>query len=272
LIPVRVNDEDTLESLRDKVKRLSEDIYKKFELIDTDVYDFVSESPIQQQVISSVEADVPSESAPVTFHARSHAIDSTDDHTSTITENNLMDADANGLPDDSGIAVSNVLLKTGGTMTGDLLWTGTGTGLAYGNCYGNEIAWTQASAVQNTYYDIADSDMATGYLNNVTHDGNGKLTVTEPGMYLCVWYASLEANGANVHLQMAISVNGTEIADGSNHFETFGVSNQSPVSGTAILDLADNATVNLSVRTTDAGGPDLTIDHLGFSLVQIGGT
>jgi len=271
VIPVRINDEDDLESLRMKLKHLTEDIYKKFSLIDDDVYDFVNETQIPQQVTTAVDSDESSNPS-TAFHTRSHAIDSTSDHTSTITENNLMDGDANGLPDDSGIAVSNVLLKTGGTMTGDLLWTGTGTGLAYGNCYGNEIAWTQASAVQNTYYDIADSDMATGYLNNVTHDGNGKLTVTEPGMYLCVWYASLEANGANVHLQMAISVNGTEIADGSNHFETFGVSNQSPVSGTAILDLADNATVNLSVRTTDAGGPDLTIDHLGFSLVQIGGT
>jgi len=40
-------------------------------------------------------------------HDRSHAIDSSDDHTSTITENNLIDADANGLPDDSGLAVSD---------------------------------------------------------------------------------------------------------------------------------------------------------------------
>jgi len=41
-------------------------------------------------------------------HSRQHAIDSSDDHTSTITENNLIDADANGLPDDSGLAVSDV--------------------------------------------------------------------------------------------------------------------------------------------------------------------
>ncbi len=41
------------------------------------------------------------------LHDRSHAIDSSSDHTSTITENNLMDADANGLPDDSGLSVSD---------------------------------------------------------------------------------------------------------------------------------------------------------------------
>jgi len=41
-------------------------------------------------------------------HTRQHAIDSSADHTSSITENNLINADANGLPDDSGLAVSDV--------------------------------------------------------------------------------------------------------------------------------------------------------------------
>ncbi len=41
------------------------------------------------------------------LHTRSHAIDGATDHTSTITQNNLMDADANGLPDDSGLTVAN---------------------------------------------------------------------------------------------------------------------------------------------------------------------
>jgi len=40
-------------------------------------------------------------------HTRSHAIDSGSDHTSSITENNLIDADSNGLPDDSGLSVSD---------------------------------------------------------------------------------------------------------------------------------------------------------------------
>ncbi|GAI42491.1 unnamed protein product [marine sediment metagenome] len=40
-------------------------------------------------------------------HAKSHAIDDASDHTSTITENNLMDGDGNGLPDDSGLSVAD---------------------------------------------------------------------------------------------------------------------------------------------------------------------
>lgn len=40
-------------------------------------------------------------------HSQSHAIDSASDHTSSITQNNLIDADANGLPDDSGLSVAD---------------------------------------------------------------------------------------------------------------------------------------------------------------------
>jgi len=45
-------------------------------------------------------------------HDRQHAIDSTSDHTSTITENNIISANANGLPDDSGILKTNVFNKS----------------------------------------------------------------------------------------------------------------------------------------------------------------
>lgn len=47
------------------------------------------------------------DSAVSASHTRQHAIDSSSDHTSTIVENNLIDADANGLPDDSGLSVAN---------------------------------------------------------------------------------------------------------------------------------------------------------------------
>jgi hypothetical protein len=154
---------------------------------------------------------------------------------------------------------------------GDTWWVGGG-GLQFGNCYGNEIGWTQANAVQNTWYDISDADMADGKLHGVTHDGSGQLAVSKAGMYAADWSGSFEADAANVHIQIAFSINGTEVGDGLNHFETFGVSRQDPCSGTAILDLAASDTVNVSIRTTDAGTPDLAIDHLMLRLIQIGGT
>jgi hypothetical protein len=154
---------------------------------------------------------------------------------------------------------------------GDSWWVGGG-GIQYGSCYGNEIGWTQAAAVQNTWYDISDSDMADGGLHGITHDGNGKLTVGKAGWYKAHWSGSFEANAANVHIQISFSVNGTETVKGMNHFETFATDRQSPSSGFTHLDLAASDTVNVSIRTTDAGTPDLAIDHLMLSLEMVGGT
>lgn len=154
---------------------------------------------------------------------------------------------------------------------GDSYWKGGG-GLPFGSVYGNEINWTQANAVQNTWYKISDADMTTGQLHNVTHDGNGQLTVTEPGMYHAVWSCSSEIDAASKHVQITFCVNGTETNDGMNHYESFGVSRQFPIPGNAILDLPDNATVEVSIRTTDVGTPNLLVDHLNITLFQIGGT
>jgi hypothetical protein len=158
------------------------------------------------------------------------------------------------------------------SIAGDTYWTGDGTGLPYGSVWGNEIGWTQASAVQNTWYEISDADITTGQLNEVTHDGNGQLTIGIAGRYHCIWSVSSEVTAANQHLQITFSVNGTETSDGINHYESFGISRQFPISGNAILDLAATDTLEVSIRTTDAGTPDINVDHLNISIVHIGGT
>lgn len=151
------------------------------------------------------------------------------------------------------------------------VWNGA-SGFPYGSCYGMEIAWTQANAVQNTWYDIADSDFVTGQLNNITHDGQGQLAVLAAGRYAADWSGSFEVDAANVHLQITLSVNETEGNPGMNHLETVGVSREFPACGNAILDLNAADSVNVSIRTTDAGTPDLKVDHLMLRLMQIGGT
>jgi hypothetical protein len=172
---------------------------------------------------------------------------------------------------DAAVANQSLRFNADVDIYGDTKWVGGG-GVPFGSCYGNEIAWSQASAVQNTWYDISDSTMVDGQLHNVTHDGNGQLTVSVAGMYAADWYGSFEADAQNVHVQVTFSVNGTETNDGINHFETFGTNTQQAMSGNAILDLAASDTINVSIRTTDAGTPDLAIDHLGLRLVHIGGT
>lgn len=156
------------------------------------------------------------------------------------------------------------------TAEGDVVFHGT-AGLQFGSCYGVEVGWIQANAVQNTWYDISDADMVDGQLHGITHDGNGQLTVGKTGMYAADWAGAFEADAANVHVQITFSVNGTEVNPGMNHFETVAVSREYACSGNAILDLTVDDTVNVSMRTTDAGTPDLLIDHLMLRLIQIGG-
>ena len=140
---------------------------------------------------------------------------------------------------------------------------------AYGSCYGMEIGWIQANAVQNTWYDISDADIVDGELYKTTHDGSGQLTVTEAGKYLADWAGAFEADAAHVHILIAFSINGTEVDQGMNHFATASVNREESCAGNAILDLAVDDTINVSIRTTDAGTPDLLVDHLMLRLYQI---
>ena len=168
-----------------------------------------------------------------------------------------------GVPDTTDIVIES---------DADTYWRGDGTGLPYASVWGNEIAWTQANAVQNTWYEISDADITTGQLNEVTHDGNGQFTVGIAGRYHCSWSVTSEVTAANQHIQVTFSVNGTETNDGMSHYESFGVSRQFPVSSIAILDLAATDTVEVSIRTTDAGTPDISVDHLNITLTHVGGT
>lgn len=146
----------------------------------------------------------------------------------------------------------------------------TGHSGVYGSCYGNEIGWTQAAAVQNTWYEVSDADMADGALAGVTHDGNGKLTVGSAGKYLVVYSVVVESSAINKHIMSLISVSGTEQDAGRCHFELITANAQVPMCGTAVLTLDANATVEVSVGTTDTGTPDLAVDHLNISVVKVG--
>ena len=154
---------------------------------------------------------------------------------------------------------------------GDLFYSGAGSGIPYGACQGMEIAWTQANAVQNQWYNISDADFVTTQLNEITHDGNGQLTVLKDGMYSADWAGAFEADAAGVHIQITFSVNGTATDFGMNHFKTIAVLREFPISAPTILSLEAGDTVNVALRTSDAGTPDLLVDHLLIRLTMLGG-
>lgn len=158
--------------------------------------------------------------------------------------------------------------------TGDTYWVGDGSGIPYGSCTsgGAYINWTQATAVQNTWYDISDADMVDGQLNLITHDGNGQLTVTKAGRYLINYTITVEVSAANTHVETAISINGTESTNGMGHNEEVTPNAEYQLNGTAILDLAASSTINLSIRTTDATTPNFLVEMMDLTCVMVGGT
>ena len=159
-----------------------------------------------------------------------------------------------------------------GDISGDIKFIrGTGAGLIYGSCYGNEIVWTQNSAVQDTWYPISDPDMIDGQLHNVAHNGSGKLTVTYGGAYMVTYTLSGEMSANNLHLQTVLRIDGVEGVLGINHAEASKANDHMAINGCGIPLIGANGTIEVSLRTTDAGTPDIGVDHLGICIMQVGG-
>jgi hypothetical protein len=149
---------------------------------------------------------------------------------------------------------------------------GTGGALCYASVYGNEIAWSQ-SASQNTWYEISDTDMTDGQLGNgATHDGSGKITVPNAGLYKIAYSVTFELAGANKHAEAAISISGTEQAPGQTHIETAAANLEHSFSSVAILSLSAGATVEVSIRQTDSGSTTITVDDVNLSVLQLTGS
>ena len=174
-----------------------------------------------------------------------------------------------------GVADPDSPLEVNGDthIDGDLFFETDGSGLPYGSCYGNDIAWTQAAAI-NVVYNVSDADMTTGQLNAITHDGNGKLTVAKAGRYYVHHTATIKSSIAGKHIISGFEVSGSGNMepDGRNHIDLVGANNQLECSGNAILDLAANATIEMAISSSDAGNPIVTVEHLNITAVMVGGT
>ncbi len=146
-----------------------------------------------------------------------------------------------------------------------------GTAPTFGSIFGNEIGWSQASAAQNTWYLISDADIDTGNggVSGMTHDGSGKITVTNAGTYKIIYAVTLECSALNKHVQTGIAANGSVINDGVQHYEVATPSAQLTMGSVAHVGLAASATIEIAVRTTDTGTPDLSVDHINVSVTRI---
>ena len=159
-------------------------------------------------------------------------------------------------------------------LTGDVTFTGT-AGLQFSGVYSAAaMAWIQTSAAHNTWYDIVDSNMTSGPLNGITHDGNGKLTVAAAGMYLINYTVCWENDAVNDHVMIGIEIDdgGTAEVAGRGHSENKFANQEEHLSGTAILDLAASSYIEISIMTMGATTPDFLIHAVNITMVQVGGT
>jgi parallel beta-helix repeat protein len=173
----------------------------------------------------------------------------------------------------SAVAISAKDSTAERRTTGDHIYIGAGSGVPYGDCYGVHIAWSQATAVQNTWYNISDADMTEGELNLVTGDGAGKLTVTHAGRYLITYGITMEVSVANDHIETGIEISGSgsAVASGQSHFENKFANEEEVAAGTTVLSLAAGATIEVSIRTIDGGTPTLSVQSLNITVTMVGG-
>ncbi|MCK5615361.1 hypothetical protein KAR91_76565, partial [Candidatus Pacearchaeota archaeon] len=159
------------------------------------------------------------------------------------------------------------------SATGNLTFVGGGSGLDYGYCYGDHIAWTQAAAAENVWYMVDDADMISGVLNNVSHDGSGKLEVAVAGDYLVSFDISYEVNASNIHIEFSVEIDEANPAVDSPHTHTTSkfANQEQASSASGMITLAAGEEIQVSVRTTGVSTPTISVHDVHLNCVQVGG-
>lgn len=143
--------------------------------------------------------------------------------------------------------------------------------LPYGSFKGNEINWVQAAA-QNVWYTISDTDISVGTTHKMTFQNNQELKIEVAGFYLLNYYISVECSIAGKHVLTAPEVDGVELPMGQTHHEFGRANEEESWAGTAIINLTVDRKVSIGISTSDAGNPNLTVNHIGITLIEIGST
>lgn len=142
--------------------------------------------------------------------------------------------------------------------------------VAYGSCFGNAIAWSQASAAQNTWYPIIDTDIADGVQTGSTENTSGSIAIGTTGDYQIVYSVSVSTTMAPRRVEVAILVNDVASTNGqSNQLVLPSTGPAFTISSTAILTLTATDTVKIAIRTIDGGYPTLSCDRFNVSVVKL---
>lgn len=157
------------------------------------------------------------------------------------------------------------------TVTDDTIFVGSGSGLPYGGFYGDEIAWSQANAAQNTWYTITSASIASTALNLVTHT-SGVITIAKAGIYAVTHSESCSASVANQHILVGLSIDdATPLSRGRVHFDNLGVGDELSISAQTLVSITAGQTIRVKILTSDVSTPTLTVSHINLTAVMVGG-
>lgn len=141
--------------------------------------------------------------------------------------------------------------------------------LPYGSFKGNEINWVQAAA-QNAWYTISDADISVGTVHKMTFQNNQELLIAVAGFYMGVYYVSVECSIANKHVLTAPEVDGVQLPMGMTHHEFGRAGEEETWSAPFIANLIVGRKISVGISTDDPGNPNLTVNHVGMTLIEIG--
>lgn len=144
-------------------------------------------------------------------------------------------------------------------------------GLPVGSFKGNEINWQQAAA-QNVWYTISDANISAGVTRQTVFQNDQEIRVQKAGVYLVVYYVSVECSIAGKHVLTSPGINGVEQPDGQTHHEFGRANEEESWAGAALFNLALDDKISVEIATSDAGNPNLTVNHVGSIVTYREGT
>ena len=159
---------------------------------------------------------------------------------------------------------------------GDTFWTGSGTGLLYGNMDQDGGSFDVTLTLQNTLYelDAAVTHITAGPVNDMSFDGDHFLEVNTSGVYKIDWSLICQVNsvaGGDQHLEFETLVNDAAIGKGESHITLRNATRELPASSITLLKLASNDEISVGVTNISSAGKIVTIDHLEMTILMVGG-
>jgi hypothetical protein len=152
----------------------------------------------------------------------------------------------------------------------DTIWSGSGSGLPYGEIYidnGTETKTLTTSYSQITNF---DTEGANGVSNLMTPDkANNKLTITRAGTYKISFSFSGKSTKVSI-VYVAIFVDGVE----KNSIEAEGNTVENGyfcLSSSGLLTIASDKDIDLRMKYTGAEATVVTLSHININAVMVGG-